>query len=136
VISLVRKLKDKALEALRGKATTILALYELGNFVWKERALKKRISEQEAWKLLEAFQGALGMMDVLYPDIQEDLPGICELAMRTGLTFYDASYLYVALRNGLVLITEDIELAEKARALGVGVLTVDELIRREGLKEG
>lgn len=133
---MVKKLKEKAPEVIRGKATTMLAFYELGNFVWKEHVLKKRINEQEAWRLLKAFQGALSLMSVLCPDIQEDLPGICELAMRTGLTFYDASYLYVALRNELVFITEDAELAEKARGLGVSVLTVDELIREAGLREG
>ena len=95
----------------------------------------RRAELEEALRAAEDFVSVLKLMNILYPDVHEDLPGICELAMRTGLTFYDASYLYVALRDGLVLITEDIELAEKARALGVGVLTVDELVRREGLKE-
>ena len=133
---MAKKLGTKAHRILRGNATIILAFYEIGNFVWKECKLMGRAGLDETLRAAEDFVSVLELMDVLCPDIQEDLPGICELAMRTGLTFYDASYLYMALRGGLVLITEDIELTEKARALGVGVLTVDELIRGEGLKEG
>ena len=114
-----RRLSRRALDVLRGEATTILAFYEFGNFVWKEHVLRKCISQQEAQELLEAFKGALGLMDVFYPDLREDLPGICELAARTGLTFYDASYLYVALKEGLALVAEGSELAERARELGV-----------------
>jgi len=67
-------------------------------------------------------------MDIIYPDIRTDMCEVCAIAARTGLTFYDAAYLYVAIKDGLALVTEDRELAEKARGLGVHVLSAEELL--------
>jgi len=40
---------------------------------------------------------------------------VFELAVKEGLTIYDAAYLHYALRNKLVLVTDDIKLREKAK---------------------
>ena len=40
--------------------------------------------------------------------------GIFELAARDGLTVYDASYLYAAMKNGYILVTDDRELRNRA----------------------
>lgn len=56
-------------------------------------------------------------MNVENLETKEDLTGVMELAVRLKLTFYDASYLYVAKKLNLILVTEDEELrgrAEKA----------------------
>ena len=50
---------------------------------------------------------------------------LLSLALRFGLTSYDAAYLELALRLQLPLATRDAELAEAAWASGVGVLQVD-----------
>lgn len=128
IITLVREAKEGAPDVLRGRHTIPLAFYEAGNFVWKERVLRKAISAQEASVLLDAFTRALNLM-VLSPLAIGELRDVYELAERTGLTSYDAAYLYVAIRDGLALVTEDGELAEKARELGVRVLSAEELLR-------
>jgi predicted nucleic acid-binding protein len=40
---------------------------------------------------------------------------VFELALKEGLTIYDAANLHYALRNKLVLVTDDIKLREKPR---------------------
>jgi predicted nucleic acid-binding protein len=40
---------------------------------------------------------------------------VFELAVKEGLTIYDAAYLHYALRNKLVLVTDDVKLREKAK---------------------
>ncbi len=47
---------------------------------------------------------------------------ILALARTEGLTTYDATYLELALRHGLPLLTKDKDLAAAARRLGVVVL--------------
>jgi len=50
---------------------------------------------------------------------------LLSLALRFGLTSYDAAYLELALRLQLPIATRDQELAEAAWAAGVGVLAVN-----------
>ncbi|MBV8740075.1 MAG: type II toxin-antitoxin system VapC family toxin [Alphaproteobacteria bacterium] len=56
---------------------------------------------------------------------QETVPrawrDILSLARSEGLTTYDASYLELALRRGLPLMTKDQELADAARRIGLAV---------------
>jgi len=129
IIILVRKLGKDALSILKGKNTIVLAFFEVGNFIWKERSLKKHISLEESLKLVKAFAAVLGAMNVIPPDIEDDMEGIYDIATRTGLTFYDAAYVYVAKKDGFTLVTEDAELAEKAAQLGVRVQSVDEFLK-------
>ena len=50
---------------------------------------------------------------------------LLSLALRFGLTSYDAAYLELALRLQVPLATRDEELVEAAWASGVGLLSVD-----------
>jgi predicted nucleic acid-binding protein len=56
---------------------------------------------------------------------QETVPrawrDVLSLARSEGLTTYDASYLELALRRGLPLMTKDQELADAARRIGLAV---------------
>lgn len=47
---------------------------------------------------------------------------VMALARAESLTVYDASYLELAVRRGLTLLTNDRELTDAARRLGVAVL--------------
>lgn len=48
--------------------------------------------------------------------------GVLTMARTEGLTTYDATYLELAVRRGLPLLTKDNELAAAAKRLGVVVL--------------
>ncbi len=47
--------------------------------------------------------------------VEEEGREILRLAEREGLTYYDASYLYMAIKCKLALVTDDEKLLEKAK---------------------
>lgn len=50
-----------------------------------------------------------------------------DIAIKEGATFYDASYMYIAMRNKLSLVTDDRKLMSVTRRY-VNVLTTREII--------
>ena len=48
---------------------------------------------------------------------------LLDLTLRYGLTAYDAVYLDLGLRKGAPIATQDVDLANAARAAGLGVVT-------------
>jgi len=58
----------------------------------------------------------------------EDVEGVMVLALSSGLTFYDASYFYLAKSRGGALVTEDGDLRELAKAAGVRAIGVEEYL--------
>ncbi|MBS7606129.1 MAG: type II toxin-antitoxin system VapC family toxin [Candidatus Bathyarchaeia archaeon] len=97
-------LKDKIL-VLTGNYTLDLARYELGNLVWKRAVLMKDLERDECRRLMEIIKGTLNLMEIL--DIGCHEADIAELAESLKLTFYDASYVFLAKSKGVPLVTED-----------------------------
>jgi len=54
-------------------------------------------------------------------------PAISLTAIKTGLTYYDASYMYTAKTLGLTLATEDTQLKTAANQTGTPTTSLDEL---------
>jgi predicted nucleic acid-binding protein len=81
--------------------------------VWKEHYLLRRLDEETAKKLL----GVMGrIFDVFgIASIRSGEKDVFELAVKEGLTVHDAAYLHYALRNKLLLVTDNIKLREKAK---------------------
>ena len=100
---------------LRGRTTVGLAYYELCNVLWKEAALLRRVEPRAALEAAKRLALIFGEMRVEHLTSPEDLRGLLDLALETGLTTYDASYLYAAKKLGAVLVTED---GEQGRPLG------------------
>lgn len=92
--------------------TLNLALYEALNAVWKEHVRLKRYEKDEAEELVEIIAEAIETMRKL--PISGDETEVYRLAVKERITVYDSCYLYVALRNGLTLVTDDSRLAEAA----------------------
>jgi len=118
----LKELHEKSIELLDGKDTLNLAYYEIGNIIWKECVLKRLISPEEAVENAEGIAKILGIMKIEKIDSSEDFMEAMKLATRLKLTFYDASYLYVAKRKGLTLVTEDDELYKKAKENDIKVI--------------
>jgi predicted nucleic acid-binding protein len=57
----------------------------------------------------------------------DEIEAILKAALDTGLSFYDASYYYVAKTRGLTLVTEDTQLIQVAIIAGIDVRRVDEI---------
>lgn len=87
--------------------------YEMANIAVKRIELFPQRQEL----ILESLQTFL-RLNVQLRDV--DYRQVVDLAALTGLTAYDASYLYVARELGLPLITFDMQLARVARIWGSG----------------
>ena len=95
-------IKSKKLSVLKNGATTPLARYELGNAVWKEVFLHKTLSVEEGLRLLRVLMKAIDNLEVREPDIA----GTLEIACKYGITFYDASYVQLAIDSSDVLVSD------------------------------
>ncbi len=114
---LVLKLREKLLEYSSHFRVLDLTVYETGKTIWKEHQ-RGRIKN-------------LAIVARLFQEIFETIPRlslnteidkVLELAVRENLTFYDASYLYMARRHGLKLVTEDRDLQRFPESISVGQL--------------
>jgi predicted nucleic acid-binding protein len=125
--ALLERMKDKGLIYLKGSLILDLTLYELGNIIWKACRLRRVISEKEA------MEGAKDLAKVLELTRRVELKGrdmeeVMKLALGLGLTFYDASYLYLVKSKDYVLVTEDEDLLRQAAAAGVRAIRVEEYL--------
>jgi len=89
-------------------AVSSLTEYELGNALWKV-AKKKRIKFKEAAQTFSEELMELRKISI------DGISDILALAMERNLTFFDASYAYIAEKNGFTLVTEDMELLKKCK---------------------
>jgi predicted nucleic acid-binding protein len=99
--------------SLQLSAPTII-LYELGNVFWKH----PQITHEKAYGFLRRFLD----LRISLVDIHSDdnlLKGACIASKTSDLTFYDATYMALAKRNGTKLITADEELYSKAPSIAV-----------------
>lgn len=96
------------------KGCTIdLAIYEAINAVWKECCILKRIRVEVAYKLIELLSKIFNILD-LYT-IRGCERDVLEIAVKEGITVYDASYIYIAVRDKLTLVTDDKKLIDTAK---------------------
>jgi predicted nucleic acid-binding protein len=111
------------------KGTTIyLAYYELGNALWRECLLLKRISIGEAEKSVDLMYSILERMQVASLD-KETGSEILDTAYKLNLTFYDTAYLIEAKKGDKTLVTDDIKLAKAAENLGIKTLSSNTLMQ-------
>ena len=86
---------------------------EIGNiFLWKE---KKGVVESERISFVRSFLSTVRLYE-------SDFLEIYDLAKRTGLTFYDASYLQTAIDLKLSLATYDKQLRKAAENCKIKLL--------------
>ncbi len=109
--AIVNLVKKGVIRPLADGVTLDLAFYEAINAVWKEHRLLRKLDKDVAL----AFVGVVGrvfeVMKVL--SIKGLERGVFELAIREGLTTYDAAYAYVAMKNGFTLVTDDSALRKR-----------------------
>ena len=97
---------------LAGEYTTALAMFELGNIIWKQSVLAKVYSQKEALELLKACEMVLEKMRISYPNSED----IYHLAVRCRISFYDAAYACLAVQLKAPLATLDDKFADKIRS--------------------
>lgn len=107
----------RLLQTSRAVAPPLLRL-EYTNVLRTACKRQKLIAEQ-AYEILDM----LGQLPIEIDAVVAAPPQLFDLALRHDLTTYDALYLDVALRRGLPVATQDLALANAARASGVGVVS-------------
>jgi len=118
IVNLVRITSINAVELARGCYTVDLAYYELGNVLWKyaKRGLNTA-------PILRAFEELLNVLRVERVKLNSN---VLNLAIENDLTYYDAVYVYLAIKLGTKLVTEDGELLRKFPRM---TLRVEDMVR-------
>jgi len=109
IINLVKK---GTIKPFAYGATLDLALCEVLNAIWKEHLLLKRFDKETALQLLDIISSIFNIIKII--SIKGLEKEVFNLASKENITIYDASYLYIAIKNNFVLITDDKELKNKA----------------------
>ncbi|MEM2342391.1 MAG: type II toxin-antitoxin system VapC family toxin [Candidatus Bathyarchaeia archaeon] len=122
--SIFRAITEDKIEVLAGNYTLNLARYELGNIIWKRRMLLNDLERDEYKRLMEIIKGTLNLMEII--DINCHEANIAELAENLNLTFYDASYIFLAKSMVIPLVTEDRNIKIRAENQ-IKILTMEDL---------
>jgi len=120
--SLYLLLKSGDLGSLRNAETLDLAFYEIGNSMLKE--LRRELITPQSFARALNVLGLIGETMVVRKFGELDARRVTDLAQSVGLTFYDASYLTLADMSKETLATNDRELSEAARRLGVRTVAI------------
>lgn len=110
--AIINLVAGKRAEKLLEDGTLGLTFYEVGNAIWKQVYLKRSLTREEGEKALRTLVEVLAMMKEVPVDDGQAVLGI---AVEEGLTYYDASYVHAAVKNGLTLVTDDGRLCSAAR---------------------
>jgi len=123
LLNLTRALADGVIDVLKGNITVSLAYYEIGNALWKECNLYKRVSVEEVVKTLRFMYSMLGLMKVIHIEDVSFSINTFFIANKLNITYYDAVYLNVAKELDKVLVTDDKRLREIAEKINVKTLS-------------
>ena len=118
IIRLIELKPNEAFDILRRQYTIDLVYYELGNYLWK--ISKSSIINMEP--LIKAFNGALNLMNIISIGLNND---VVNLARKMNITYYDAAYIYLAMKLNAKLVTDDKELIKKFSSI---TMSISELI--------
>ncbi|HYB75516.1 MAG TPA: type II toxin-antitoxin system VapC family toxin [Nitrososphaerales archaeon] len=120
--SLYLLLKRGDLRSLRNAETLDLAFYEIGNSMLK--GLRRKLITPESFARALNVLGLIGETMVVRKFGELDARRVTDLAQSIGFTFYDASYLTLADMSKETLATNDRELSEAARRVGVRTVAI------------
>jgi predicted nucleic acid-binding protein len=127
IFTLVRELKGDAPDILLEGSTISLAFYEVGNALWRESYLLKRINPEKTEILLKTAYAILEQMDIITFDSQSQARDILNKACDLNLTFYDSAYLAQAYQSNKTLVTDDRKLSKAAEKCKIKTLTSQEI---------
>ena len=74
--------------------------------------LLNKLDEKTAIEYIETLMVVFDVLDLL--SIKGFEPEIFKLSSKEQLTIYDASYLYITIKNKMILVTDDQKLRDKA----------------------
>lgn len=90
-------------------AVTSLTQYEIGNVLWRESQKKKLKDPRRIATIFSEAISPLRKMEI------DSIADVLAVAMERDLTFYDASYAYIAEKQDMKLVTQDTDLLKKCK---------------------
>lgn len=127
LLNLTRELGEDTVDVLKDNLTSSLAIYEIGNGLWKECNLLEDFSFKDAAEILEFTTSIMETMKVIHLG-ESDLEGeVLHTAKERNITYYDATYLTIAENSREALVTDDGKLRDAAKKAGVKAMSSDEL---------
>jgi len=129
IAGILSNARGVAVNILDEQSTLDLAIYELGNVLWKESRVNKR-TESETSTLVGYMMQVLGVMEIQRVQI-DDILDIESNAVKFAITFYDASYLTIAKKCNRILVTEDKQLQKVAKEAKVDCIRAEEVNSRQ-----
>jgi predicted nucleic acid-binding protein len=110
LLNIVRTLGSRALPRIKGSYTLTLTPYEIGNALWKEATLLKRVTLSESTYILSTVMQLLKFLHVVEP---RNVELTLNIAYKLKITYYDASYIVVAYELNASLVTDDYRLKRR-----------------------
>jgi len=90
-------------------AVSSLTEYEIGNVLWRENLQKKLKNPRRIAMIFSEAIRPLRKMEI------DSIADVLAIAMERNLTFYDASYAYIAEKQNIRLVTQDADLLKKCK---------------------
>jgi predicted nucleic acid-binding protein len=90
-------------------AVSSLTEYEVGNVLWRENQQKKLKNPRRIATIFSEAIRPMRKMDI------DSIADVLAIAMERNLTFYDASYAFIAEKQNLRLVTQDADLLKKCK---------------------
>jgi predicted nucleic acid-binding protein len=90
-------------------AISALTEYEIGNVLWRETKRTRMKNPQLAATTFSKAMQTLTKLEI------DSIANVLAVAIERNLTFYDASYAYLAEKEGLTLVTQDTHLLKKCK---------------------
>ena len=102
-----------------GEVILDLTLYEAGSTMLKICRRNQKTAEESKSVLVEMVKFMQNMRSLNATDLAQE---IFDVSLKRNLSYYDAAYLAVAVKNNLTLVTDDHKLAQAARAELISVI--------------
>ena len=90
-------------------AVSTLTEYEVGNVLWRENQQKKLKNPRKVAAIFSEAIRPLRKMEI------DSIADVLAVAIERNLTFYDASYAYIAEKYDMKLVTQDADLLKKCK---------------------
>ncbi|NHI94357.1 MAG: PIN domain-containing protein [Candidatus Lokiarchaeota archaeon] len=116
IINIIQDKPDKAIKIFKGHNLLDLSYYELGNVLWKFDH-RKLFNKDEIKKIRETIELIWNIFRILKLNI-EDFESTLNIAFENKITFYDASFIYLAHKSNFTLVSDDIKMITIGKKYG------------------
>ena len=114
ILNAIKQHAENSIFIFKKQYTINLDFYEMGNAVWK-LVYREISTEEEAFPIINTIKNLWQLFNIISLK-KEDLNDILQIAIKDSLTFYDASYLYYAIKNKIILVSDDKKLRKTAES--------------------